>query len=60
MKVKKLTKVLDFIDPLFIYIVGIYGLSQVYQRIYGVESVWQNFWDRIQEVLGEWIIEFPR
>lgn len=52
MKVKSLTKVLSFIDPLLIYIVVIYGASQVYQRVFDVESVWQTFWGSLQEALG--------
>lgn len=50
---KNLFKVFRFIDPLFIYIVVIYCLSQIYQWLFGVESVWQAFWDEIQEILGK-------
>lgn len=50
---KSFMKVFKFIDPLLIYILVVYGLSQVYQRIFEVESVWQTFWERIQKVLGK-------
>lgn len=54
MKVKSVVKVFSyiFIDPLLIYIVAIYGLSRLYQYVFDVESVWQAFWERVQEVLG--------
>lgn len=53
MKVKSLKRVLSFIDPLFGYIVVVYGLSRAYQRFYDVESVWQTFWDRLQGFMGK-------
>lgn len=53
MKVKNLAKALVHLDPLFIYIVAAYGLGRVYQHVYDVESVWQTFWNRIQEALGK-------
>lgn len=52
-KVKTIIEVLQLIDPLFLNIVVVYGLSQVYQFTFGVDSVWQTFWDRIQDALGE-------
>lgn len=58
MKVKNLTKVFNYIDPLLIYIVLIYGISQVYQYIFDVESVWQTFWGRLQKALGNEETEF--
>lgn len=53
MKVKSLAKALVHLDPLFIYIVMAYGLGRVYQYVYDVESVWQTFWNRLQEALGK-------
>lgn len=55
MKVNNFFKVFSyiFIDPLLLYIVLTYGLSKIYQYVFDVESVWQTFWDRLQEVLGE-------
>lgn len=50
---KKLLKVFKFIDPLLIYIVVIYGLSQIYQWLYDVESVWQTFWEKVLDLLGK-------
>lgn len=50
---KKLLKVLNFLDPLLIYVALIYGLSKVYESIFQVESVWQGFWDKLQALLGE-------
>lgn len=50
MKAKNL---LSCLDPLFYYIVAIYGLSRVYQYVYDIESVWQTSWEQIQEILGE-------
>lgn len=52
MKVKSFIKVFNHVDPLFIYIVVIYGISKVYQFVFDVESVWQTFWGRLQETLG--------
>ncbi|CRL03989.1 CLUMA_CG017108, isoform A [Clunio marinus] len=45
--------VVKFCDPLFFYIIAIYGISKVYQYGYKTESVWQILWDRIQELLGD-------
>jgi DNA-binding MltR family transcriptional regulator len=50
---KNLIKASKFIDPLFIYIVLIYGLSQIYQWLFQEESIWQKFWERIQDFLGK-------
>ena len=56
-KMKKLLKVFDFIDPLLIYIVVIYGLSQIYQWMYDVGSVWQTFWEKVLDLLGKIVVE---
>jgi len=53
MKVKNLIKIFNFIDPLFLYIVAIYGLSRIYQYVFDVNSVWQTFWDKTLEALGD-------
>lgn len=50
---KNFKKVFKFIDPLLIYILVVYGLSQFYQWMFEVESVWQTIWERIQKVLGK-------
>jgi hypothetical protein len=52
-EMKNCLKVFKYIDPLFLYIVVIYGLSQIYQWLYDVESVWQTFWEKIQDLLGK-------
>lgn len=50
---KKFSKVLNFIDPLLIYVVVVYGLTKVCENIFAVESVWQVLWDKLQIVLGK-------
>lgn len=52
MKVKKLIEVFNLIEPMFLYIVVVYGITQVYQFVFDVESVWQTFWDKLREILG--------
>jgi hypothetical protein len=52
-EMKNFLKVFKYIDPLFLYIVVIYGLSQIYQWLYDVESVWQTFWEKIMDLLGK-------
>jgi hypothetical protein len=55
---KKFSKVLNFIDPLLIYVVVVYGLTKVCENIFAVESVWQVLWDKLQIVLGK-LVGFP-
>lgn len=52
MKVSSVKKIFNHVDPLFLYIIIAYGISQVYQFVYREESVWQAFWDKIRLRLG--------
>lgn len=52
MKVSSVKKIFNHVDPLILYIIITYGISQVYQYVYNEKSVWQAFWDKIRLHLG--------
>lgn len=58
MKVSGVKKIFNHIDPLFLYIIIAYGISQLYQFVYREESVWQAFWDKIRLRLGNYLSWF--
>lgn len=52
MKVSSVKKIFNHVDPLILYIIIAYGISQVYQYVYNEKSVWQAFWDKLRLLLG--------
>jgi fatty acid hydroxylase domain-containing protein 2 len=52
MKLRSAHSYLKFVDPLLIYIVAAYGVSEVCEFFFQVDSVWQSLWSTIQETLG--------
>lgn len=48
-----LSEVLVYINPIFFYYSGIFGIGKLYQWIFAAESIWQCLWDKVMDIFGE-------
>lgn len=52
-RMKGFLRIFNFVDPLLLYFVLIYGVCKVYQIIFETGSIWQILWDGLSDALGK-------